>query len=169
MTRVLALYQNGQPALNLLRVFLISHLEKKLAIALKTLLVLEAIVMTAMVVKGTLIEEGTLQLLRTLITGIIIIICSCSRTPCRKLCIMRRCLHSVSFLLCRWLVPFLVTTLERWVPYLYTGLCHSHMILCYWFWLYSKPGSFGSSTGLAVPALSLSLSGIRYFTMLCES
>ena len=67
MIRVLALYQNGQSKFNVRRSFLISRLEKKLAIALKSLLILEAVAKAVFIVNGLLAEKGTLLSLRRLI------------------------------------------------------------------------------------------------------
>ena len=67
MIRVLALYQNGQSKFNVRMCLLISRLEKKLAIALKSLLVLEAVAKVAFIVNGLLAEKGTLLSLRRLI------------------------------------------------------------------------------------------------------
>ena len=59
MIRVLALFQNGQSASNLLRRLLILHPEKKLLIALKSFLVLEAIAKVVFLAKVNLTQKGT--------------------------------------------------------------------------------------------------------------
>ena len=60
MIRVLALYQNGWSTFNPLRRLLISRLEKKLTIVLKTILVLEAIAKVVFIVKDLLIQKRML-------------------------------------------------------------------------------------------------------------
>ena len=71
MIRGLALYQNGQSAFVylFLRAAFEIFQEKKLSVALVTLLILEAIAKVAFIVKSNLIEKGTLLLLRVLTCG----------------------------------------------------------------------------------------------------
>ena len=90
MVRVLALYQNGEFALNRTRSALSSFLEKKLAIALKTLLILEAAVKAVFIVKANLIQEReSHDLIEN--TSIFIVVSSGCGSSCCKLHNMRSC------------------------------------------------------------------------------
>ena len=81
----------------MVRLYLISNkslsksvLEKKLAIALKALLVLEATAKVALIVKGVLIEKGTPSRPRRPIYSIFTVICSHSGSSRCKLHTLRR-------------------------------------------------------------------------------